>query len=431
MDEFEYKTAYNLDDAWANFELDLPLKPEPDGRPNLFYVDRPGNPLTRLERELLRSYRIPPKKFFSGHRGCGKSTELRRLAAAPGINEKFWPVHFSIRDLADVNNLDFKDVLIAIGSELFTQYQQRGSKKLEKQTLKELDSWRGEIEEKVTIVRAGRMEGELEAKLGEFFAQLGGKIKLEPKTRHEVHQIFDRNVTGLVDVINKIATEITSKEKKYPLVLIDDLDKPDLKIAKSIFFERREIMLQPTCPIVYTVSSPLFYSPEFEAIRDREIFLPNVKLHEQGQPEIRSPEGYYTMRMFVHKRMDVSLITDEALDMATQMSGGVFREMSRVLRSSIDHALAAGRLRIETADVENAAAEIRSSYLRLLTAEQRRLLYRVRQENSCDQPEKLAPLLQLLAALEYTNGEVWYDAHPALWPLLDDLDPDDDTNDSG
>jgi len=41
-------------------------------------------------------------------------------------------------------------------------------------------------------------------------------------------------------------------------VLIDDLDKPDLELAKKIFHDRREIMLQPNCAIVYTISSALF-----------------------------------------------------------------------------------------------------------------------------------------------------------------------------
>jgi hypothetical protein len=45
MEKFEYITAQDLDRAWLNFELDLRLEPSPDGSPNPFYVDRPGNPV--------------------------------------------------------------------------------------------------------------------------------------------------------------------------------------------------------------------------------------------------------------------------------------------------------------------------------------------------------------------------------------------------
>ena len=123
--EMSYVTAVDLDHAWPNFELDLPLEAYPDGKPNPFYVNRPGNPTARLERELLRPYHEPPKYFFSGHTGCGKSTELRRLAANPRIQEKFWPVHFSIRDQADITDLDFRDVLLAIGGQIFRDYRKK------------------------------------------------------------------------------------------------------------------------------------------------------------------------------------------------------------------------------------------------------------------------------------------------------------------
>ena len=141
----EYTQATDLDYAWLNFELDLPLEPMPDGSPNPFYVNRPGNPTSRLERELTRPYRQPPKHFFSGHRGSGKSTELRRLAVQPAIRQRFWPIHFSIGDNADVNNLDFRDVLLAIGGQMYHHYRKSGGK-LPKQMLAELDSWRGQVE---------------------------------------------------------------------------------------------------------------------------------------------------------------------------------------------------------------------------------------------------------------------------------------------
>lgn len=384
-------------------------------------MDRPGNTLARLENALIRPHQQPPKYYFSGHRGCGKSTEMYRLAASPRIQAKFWPVHFSVRELADINDLDFKDVLLLIGGQLFSQYQERGSKKLDEQLLKELDAWQGEIEIYRTTQQAGRISGELEAKLSAVFAELTSKIKLEPKTRQEIRQHFDRNITGLIDVINTIASAITAKEGKPPLVLIDDLDKPDLAIARAIFYERGSIMQRPVCPIVYTVSSPLFYSPEFSAIRGQAFFLPNVKLHPQKQLKDRDGDGYYTLRQFVLYRMAKELITDEALDLAVAMSGGVFREMAYVMRGAIDQALANERTVIAREDVERAAAEIRASYWRILTGEQRQLLQEIRTNNMVEDPEKVGTLLQLLAVLEYQNGEPWYDAHPVLYKMLDDL----------
>ncbi|MFQ5616023.1 MAG: hypothetical protein ACE5GO_06150 [Anaerolineales bacterium] len=418
--DIPYELADNLDDAWLNFELDLPLIPIVEGKPNPFYVNRPGNPVAKLERMLLRRYRQPPKYFFSGHRGCGKSTELRRLAANPQIQAKFWPVHFSIRNVADVNNIDYRDVLLATGAQMFTRYRAQGGQ-LPKQLLKELDSWRGKIEEHITTILSGRTsESEIGAGLDAFFANAALKIKLEPATRKEIRQVFERDVTGLIHVIDGIATAIHAREGRPPLVLIDDLDKLDLAAARAIFYARREIIMQPRVPVVYTVSSSLFYSPEFEAIRDRAVFLPNVKLHTQGDPAAEDREGYRTLRSFIIQRMHPGLITGDAVRLAAEMSGGVFRELARVMRSALDRALEAGRARIEDVDVAGAAAEIRGEYRRILTPEQRELLQEIRGHNQLTHPHALAPLLQMLAVLEYANGEPWCDVHPALEKLLDE-----------
>lgn len=346
---------------------------------------------------------------------------MRRLAVNPKILAKYWPIHFTIRDEADINNLDFKDVLLAIGGRLYREYRKTGGK-LPEQLLKELNTWRGQVETEVKTVLAGRAEKEIELGLEAFFANIGLKMKLEPATRSELRQVFERNLSELVGVIDKISVAIHAREKRPPLILIDDLDKPDLECSREIFYDHRETMLQPNCPIVYTVSSPLFYSPEFQAIRDRAIFLPNVKLHEQGKPAKRDVEGYQAMQMFVHKRMFPDLITADALEAAITISGGVFREMARIVRGAIGQIRVGQRARIEIEDVQRAEAEIRGEYRRFLTKEQRAVLRAIRSHNRYDEPDKIAPLLQMLAALEYANGEPWCDVHPALHKLLDEAE---------
>jgi NAD(P)-dependent dehydrogenase (short-subunit alcohol dehydrogenase family) len=417
--DFEYTVAEDFNRAWLNFELDLPLKPGPLGAPNPFYVDRPGNPLAELEDALLSPYFQPPKFFFSGHRGCGKSTELLRLSASLDINRQFWPVHFSIRDEADINDLDFRDVLLAIGGRLYRDYRASG-RKLPAQLIKELDGWRGQIQTEVRTVLAGRTEVDLEAGVDAFFANAGLKVKLEPATRSELRQVFERNVTGLIRVINDIAVAIQSQTHRMPLVLIDDLDKPDPKLAEAIFKDRREIMLQPNCAIVYTISSALFYSKEFEAIRDRAVFLPNVKLHSRQRPAECSEEGCAVLRSFVHKRMSSALFAPGALDEAIRNSGGVFRELGRIIRSSIGRARRRKAAQVEQADVAWAIAEIRNEYRRILDEADRQFLRQAHQRNVLESHERLRPLLQLLALLEYRNAENWCDVHPALEPLLEE-----------
>lgn len=418
MSEFDYTLATDFDRAWLNFELDLPLRPGPNGAPNPFYIARPGNPIAELVDALMAPFYRPPKFFFSGHRGCGKSTELLHLMANPGIQKKYWPINFSIREEADIIDMDFRDILLAIGGRMFRDYRKAGGR-LPDQLLKELNGWRGKVEEEVKTIHAGRGGFEIGAGLDAFFANTGLKMKLEPATRAELRQVFEKDITGLITVINNIATAIYSKEHRIPLVLIDDLDKPNLDEARAIFHDRREIMMQPNCAIIYTVSSALFYTKEFEAIRDQAIFLPNIKLHPHKQPEVRDREGYLTLRRFVYVRMNPNLIDSLALEEAISYSGGVFREMARIMRTAIGRARRRKSGKVEIIDVEWASTEIRNEYRRILDEADIELLKRVHQQNHLEYDERLRPLLQLLAILEYRNGENWCDIHPVLRRLIE------------
>ena len=423
MGNIDFIKANNFERAWLNFELDLPLKPD-KGNPNPFYINRPGNPIAELTDALLAPFYRPPKFFFSGHRGCGKSTELMHLLSSDEIHKKFWHINFSIREEADIIDIDYRDVLIALGGRLFREYQKTGGK-LPKQLLNEINGWRGKVEKETSTILGG-LSGfgshlsdiEMDASISSFFANAGLKMKLEPATRVELRQILERDITGLIAIINHIAATIYKQEKRVPLILIDDMDKPDLEKARAIFHDRREIMMQPNCAIVYTVSSALFYSKEFDAIRDQALFLPNIYLHPPLHPEQHHSEGYKTLERSVKLRMHEDLIDSSALEEAISYSGGVFRELARLIRTGIGRARRRSVARVEKTDIEWAATEIRNEYRRILDKEDIRLLQKVNKDNRLEYTDRLRSLLQILAVLEYRDKENWCDVHPVLRKLL-------------
>ncbi len=418
MANIDYIKAKDFERAWLNFELDLPLKPDKNGQPNPFYIDRPGNPIAELIDALLSPFYRPPKFFFSGHRGCGKSTELLHLLSNSEIHKKFWPINFSIREEADIIDIDYRDVLIALGGRLYREYLKAGGK-LSDQLLNEINSWKGKVEKEISTILDGRISDfEMSASISAFFANAGLKTKLEPATRIELRQVLETDITGLIAIINHISATIYNKEHRIPLILIDDMDKPDLEKARAIFHDRREIMMQPNCAIVYTVSSALFYSKEFDAIRDQALFLPNIYLHPPSYPEQHHDEGYETLKKFVDLRMHTDLIDSSALEVAVSYSGGVFRELARIIRTSIGRARRRGGAKLEKEDVEWAATEIRNEYRRILDKEDIKLLKRVKNDNRLEYTDRLRSLLQVLAVLEYRDEENWCDVHPALRKLL-------------
>jgi hypothetical protein len=420
MNSFDYLIATDFDRAWLNFELDLPLKPGPNGKANPFYIDRPGNPINELTDALLAPFYRPPKFFFSGHRGCGKSTELLHLLSNLEIQKKYWPINFSIREETDIIDIDFRDVLLAIGSRLFREYRKKGGD-LPEQLLKELNGWKGKVEKEISTILNGRMsEVEIGASVEAFFVNAGMKMKLEPATRVVLRQIVETDITGLIAIINHIAAAIYSQERRIPLVLIDDMDKPELDRARAIFHDHREIMMQPNCAIVYTVSSALFYSKEFDSIRDQALFLPNINLHPFTDPNKNNREGYRILEKFVSVRMDPGLIDPKALEQAITYSGGVFRELARIIRTTIGRARRRKAICIEVEDVEWSATEIRNEYRRILDREDIKLLKKIQENNQLEYTDRIRPLLQLLALLEYRDQdqENWCDVHPVLRKML-------------
>ena len=71
-------------------------------------------------------------------------------------------------------------------------------------------------------------------------------------------------------------------------------------------------------------------------------------------------------------------------------------------------------------DVEWAATEIRNEYRRILEKEDLSILRKFNENNNMQYSDRIRPLLQLLALLEYKNGENWFDVHPVLKAVLYD-----------
>ncbi len=403
----DFVVAENLDLAWSNFD---PFYPLPVNCP--FHVEREGIPLKKLTRALLRQHRQTPKYFFSGHRGCGKSTELNRLAADPDIMEKFFIVKYSVKDICDVHNLNYIDVLFSIGAQLYIQYTGAG-KELRPELIAELEGWKNNIIEKITE-ESSSIEASVSGGLKTFFLSVMAKIKSEDITRKKIRETIEPNLSDLIDKINLLIADIEGKEKKSVLVLIDDLDKPSLEQAKSIFYDNQTAITQPACYIVYTIPISISFTQEFIAIRDNKYFIPNIKLHEKNDRANKNEQGYELLRTFVYKRMNADLIEKDAIDLAIKMGAGVFRETARIMQISIDNAIENGRDCIVVDDVEKAKQEIRSDFKRMLSTKDYAILKDVYKNNEIHGMEKIGHLSHNLSVLEYMNGETWYDIHPTL-----------------
>lgn len=121
----------------------------------------------------------------------------------------------------------------------------------------------------------------------------------------------------------------------------------------------------------------------------------------------------------VAKRLDPALIDSAHLEKAIVNSGGVTRDLMRVLRAGCTIALTKGGDRILEPDVEESLAEIRNQYNRFLTDEHFAILAKVANRKAAGGSQNELDLIHALAILEYLNKEQWVDVHPMVKPLLE------------
>jgi hypothetical protein len=114
--------------------------------------------------------------------------------------------------------------------------------------------------------------------------------------------------------------------------------------------------------------------------------------------------------------MNKELIEEKALDHATDYSGGVLRTMSRLISTSAVESKILGGKKIGQYDMEKGVKREQIKMRRGLTRTHWELLVEIydNKEIVSDRQEEKFELLQGLFALEYINGEEWYNINPLL-----------------
>ena len=120
------------------------------------------------------------------------------------------------------------------------------------------------------------------------------------------------------------------------------------------------------------------------------------------------------MRSIIAKRTSIERIFESSSDLDTliRASGGIIRDLFRLLRYAIDEAF--DRL-IQAADVERAVLLLRLNMLPVLFRADLPRLKRVLEnpEDFDNSPESLG-LLHRELVIPYSNGGVWFGVHPVI-----------------
>jgi AAA ATPase domain len=371
----------------------------------------------------------PIKKFFTGHLGCGKSTLLSECAH--NQEDRYFTVFFSIADFSTYSDIDYTDILFAIGISMLVTAEQKGIE-IPRSIKDSLYRWFNSI-----------VEVQKETEGGGFnidFVPFKFKLLRESETREEVRKKFEKKIDDLIGKLNEIAAIISDATQKPVLVIIDDLDKisqTDLQI--SIYSDNVSALIAPQFSIIYTLPISFYRNivgmASLESVLSEPVLLMSVlklvpKDRRRSIPADFSSPAIETLHQAIDRRLPdefKQIIEPEIAREIIFMSGGVFRELIRI----VDRCLGVAKkkayqdptlttLTIDREIFTEAIKKIRLEFqpaigelgYKILTATYQNL----------DAVDPTAPeflkMLHRLYILEYKNDSMWYDVHPIIEDLL-------------
>ncbi|MEM8501916.1 MAG: P-loop NTPase fold protein [Cyanobacteria bacterium P01_D01_bin.1] len=383
--------------------------------------------LKDLRQEILTS-EDNSKLFFTGHLGCGKSTLLGQLSAQ--MRERgLYSVGFSIADRVELSDVNHINILYSIALTLMEKALSENVP-IPEDTQNKLIKWFTQVKSEVYVKQIAQ-EMSVGANILEFFR---GKLQTEKAFREEIKEIYQNSVSDLATQIDLIATEIQIATKKPILVIVDDLEKLDLAVFRTLFQEHINSLYLPNIRIVFTIPIAAIRDPVLVATmnaRSQIIQLSVTKFFHREQAHQSDAEpiegSIETLQAILEKRIPEELIEPETKQEIIMLSGGVLREMVRLAReccrecmSRIDEDPEQADVKIDADVLKEAAKNLRIQFSRTLGSNMFTLLAKTYQEfappdaNSAE----FLKLLHGLYVLEYENDELWYDLHPLILDLL-------------
>lgn len=413
--------AINLEQALRFFD---PKKPLSGQDLNFWFVPRPHSPRKRLEI-FLRAQQQPTKVLFIGHRGSGKTTELNKLTTE--IADRFTPVGFSVMSVIGRTTPEYEDLMLAISTQVIRTCLQNNllNRPLAdpiRRGWEDLRDWWQQVvaglEFRPTPSETG-IYGEVSTLLGQV--EVG--VRQSSVTRDAIKYQINQQMPELIQRLNWVIEQAEGDGSRRLLIVVEDLDKIDLKSATDIFRDHAPTITAPNATMIFTFPLALRHSDHYNTVRlsfPAVHFLPNLATHHaDGTPYVEALEA---LKRLVRLRMEERLIDGDALDLLIHSNGGIPVWLVSLMRSAVLYALErdAQAEKIILIDAQRAVQELRREGLASLTRHDLEVLRARHRDRQLTNDGDEQRLLYNGSLIEYFNDSQWCDAHPALWSLLED-----------
>ena len=401
-----------------------------------YYIDFSSVRGSKIIESLKRTITLiapdePTCQLFTGHIGCGKSTELFKLKTELE-QSGFHVVYFESSQDLDMADVDVTDILLSIAGQV--------SESLEKIKIKLKPSYFANLFHEIGDFLQTPMEFETEAELSLGIGKITAKTKESPKLRRRLREYLEPRTAGILESINKeildrATAELKRRNQAGLVVIVDNLDRLDIRTLPSgrtqpeyLFVDRGEQLRKLNCHLVYTIPLSLIFSNDCETLKNRlgggipPTILPMVPIRRRDGSECE--EGMALLRKMVIARAfpsepmekQLELITEvfdapETLDRLCRISGGHVRNLMGLLFGCLRHE----NPPISRECLESVIRENRDYLTSSIDEDEWKLLFQVVQNQTVRGDVEYTTLLRSMFVFEYRDKEgCWFGINPAL-----------------
>ncbi|NJP08669.1 MAG: ATP-binding protein [Leptolyngbyaceae cyanobacterium RU_5_1] len=401
-----------------------------------YYIDfssvRGSNHIRELKRTIY--YRAlasePTCQLFTGHVGCGKSTELLRLKAELE-DVGFYVVYFESSEDLELSDVDVTDILLAIAHQV--------SEKLEADQIRVKPSYLINLFAEIGDTLQTPMEiSEFEFSVG--ISKITARTKASPKLRNQLRQFMEPRTNNILKSINEellgqATAELKRQGKQGLVVIIDNLDRVDPRqlqtgrtLPEYLFIDRGDQLSKLNCHVVYTIPLALVFSNESETLKQRfgggiaPKVLPMVPVQQRNGnhygPGIHLLRHLILARAFPEmepaKRLDRILDVFEsrdALDRLCLISGGHLRNLLGLMSACIQQ----GDPPFLQKSTEQVIQRQRDALARAIDDQEWKLVFQVVEQQNVKGDIEYQTLLRSMFVFEYQDAEgSWFGINPVI-----------------
>lgn len=374
--------------------------------------------------------------YFSGQRGTGKSTELRRLATLlNGERDTRAVMVDALEYIGESHLVELTDVLLVMAVAFARRlHDETGEDFLQEGVAKRLGGWlQSEVEigsASVFGVKADfhRHQQSVTARIRAFDLQRTERFQNDCREFIRDMGDFVRRRHG----VERVVLILDSMER---LQGSRGTDNEMFECIVRVFDIAMDALCIPEMQVIYSVPPYLPYLSNV-ASRVSVCTLASVRVYEPPSKARRQPRrsGLDRMQAVVERRFPAwrEALSPEALDRLMLASGGDVRQLlRRLLLGVLDQAYyALERLPLKADDdiVDTVIERHRVEFEQMVVQEEYPLLRSIAEGNTVDLPKRsdlptAARFFDIRAVLNYRNGVDWVDLNPLLWPLIDGWRP--------